>query len=69
MSDYIKTLEYYFEDESHVIFEKYTINALDGIIKNKKSGKTPSYENGTYNRCGVYDDDGKKRKIYVNLKK
>ena len=65
MSDYIKTLEYYFKDESHVVFEKYTINALDGIIRNKKSGKTPSYENGTYNRCGVYDDDGKKRKIYV----
>ena len=45
MFDYlVKTLEYYFEDGSHVIFEKYTIDTL-GIIKNKKSGKTPSYGN------------------------
>ena len=64
MSDYIKTLEYYFEDGSHIIFEKYTIDTL-GIIKNKKSGQTPSYGNETYNKCGVYDDNGKKRKILV----
>ena len=64
MSDYIKTLEYYFEDESHVVFNKYTINAL-GIIKNKISGKTPSYGNGMYNRCSVINDDGKKRNIQV----
>ncbi|AGE53073.1 hypothetical protein PBCVFr5L_109L [Paramecium bursaria Chlorella virus Fr5L] len=59
-----ETLEYYFEDESHVIFEKYTINTL-GIIKNKKSGKTPSYGKGMYNKCGVSDDDGKQRTILV----
>mgnify|MGYP001809843174 CR=1 FL=1 len=59
-----ETLEYYFEDETHVIFEKYTIDTL-GIIKNKKSGKTPSYGKGEYNRCGVYDDDGKQRNIRV----
>ncbi|AGE48674.1 hypothetical protein PBCVAP110A_020R [Paramecium bursaria Chlorella virus AP110A] len=65
MSDYLmKTLEYYFEDDSHVIFKKYTCDTL-GIIKNKKSGKTPSYGNGTYNSCGVYDDDGKRRNIFV----
>jgi len=58
------TLEYYFEDESHIIFNKYTIDTL-GIIKNKKSGKTPSYGKGMYNRCGVYDDNGKERRISV----
>ncbi|AGE59073.1 hypothetical protein PBCVOR070422_360L [Paramecium bursaria Chlorella virus OR0704.2.2] len=60
-----ETLEYYFEDESHVIFKKYTINAFDGIIKNKKSGQTPSYGKGTYNKCGVTDDKGKRRCILV----
>ncbi|AGE57947.1 hypothetical protein PBCVNW6652_265L [Paramecium bursaria Chlorella virus NW665.2] len=66
MSDYlVKTLEYYFEDGSHVIFNKYTINALDGIIKHTESGKTPSYGKGTYNRCGVTDDKGKRRTIVV----
>ena len=59
-----ETLEYYFEDESHVVFNKYTCDAL-GIIKHKKSGKTPSYGNEKYNRCGVTDDDGKKRNIQV----
>ncbi|ABT15472.1 hypothetical protein FR483_N187L [Paramecium bursaria Chlorella virus FR483] len=59
-----ETLEYYFEDETHIIFEKYTINTL-GIIKNKKSGKTPSYGKGKYNMCGVYDDEGEQRKIRV----
>ncbi|ABT15894.1 hypothetical protein FR483_N609L [Paramecium bursaria Chlorella virus FR483] len=59
-----ETLGYYFEDESHVVFSKYTIDTL-GIIKNKISGKTPSYGKGTYNRCGVYDDKGKRRVIFV----
>jgi len=57
-------LEYYFEDGSHVIFKKYTCNAL-GIINNKKSGRTPSYGNGEYNVCGVVDEDGKERHIRV----
>ncbi|AGE58014.1 hypothetical protein PBCVNW6652_466L [Paramecium bursaria Chlorella virus NW665.2] len=65
MSDYlVKTLEYYFEDGSHVIFKKYTIDT-NGIIKNKISGQTPSYGKGTYNICGVTDDDGKRRNILV----
>ena len=59
-----ETLEYYFEDESHVIFEKYTIDTL-GIIKHKISGQTPSYGKGTYNRCSVYDDGGKLRTIRI----
>ncbi|AGE59189.1 hypothetical protein PBCVOR070422_687L [Paramecium bursaria Chlorella virus OR0704.2.2] len=58
------TLEYYFEDESHVVFSKYTCDTL-GIIKNKKSGKTPRYGKGTYNRCVLIDDDGKERTIRV----
>ena len=58
------TLEYYFEDGSHVIFNKYTIDDL-GIIKHKISGQTPSYGKGTYNRCGVTDDEGKQRLILV----
>ena len=64
MSDYIKTLEYYFKDESHIIFEKYTIDTL-GIIKHKISGQMPSYGNGEYNVCVLYDNDGKQRTIRV----
>ncbi|AGE48888.1 hypothetical protein PBCVAP110A_645R [Paramecium bursaria Chlorella virus AP110A] len=64
MSDNIKTLEYYFKDKSHVIFEKYTIDAL-GIVKNKKTGQTPSYGNGEYNVCVLSDNVGKKRNIRV----
>jgi hypothetical protein len=65
MSDYIiKTLEYYFEDGSHVIFKKYTIDTL-GIVRHKISGKTPSYGKGIYNKGGVWDDDGKRWYIYV----
>jgi len=64
MSDYIKTLEYYFEDKTHITFEKYTIDTL-GIIKHKISGKTPSYGKGKYNKCGVVDDDGNRRGIRV----
>ncbi|AGE53140.1 hypothetical protein PBCVFr5L_282L [Paramecium bursaria Chlorella virus Fr5L] len=65
MSDYLKTLEYYFEDESHVVkFEKYTIDDL-GIIKHVKTGKTPSYGKGMYNVCFVVDDKGKQRGIRV----
>ena len=64
MSDYLKTLEYYFEDGSHIIFKKYTCDTL-GIIKNKISGKTPSYGNGMYNKCTVYDDKGNRCNILV----
>ncbi|AGE51183.1 hypothetical protein PBCVCVG1_462L [Paramecium bursaria Chlorella virus CVG-1] len=64
MSDYVKTLEYYFEDGSHVIFKKYTIDDL-GIIKNKRSGQTPSYGKEEYNICGVCNNDGKQCMIRV----
>lgn len=65
MSDCIeKTLEYYFEDETHIIFKKYMIDTL-GVIRHKTSGQTPSYGKGLYNRCGVYDNDGKQRSILV----
>ncbi|AGE49760.1 hypothetical protein PBCVCan184_249L [Paramecium bursaria Chlorella virus Can18-4] len=65
MSDYlVKTLEYYFEDGSHVIFEKYTIDTL-GIIRHRITGKTPSYNKGSYNVCGVYDNNGKRCGIRV----
>ncbi|AGE59011.1 hypothetical protein PBCVOR070422_188L [Paramecium bursaria Chlorella virus OR0704.2.2] len=65
MSDYlVKTLEYYFEDGSHVIFEKYTIDTL-GFIRHRISGLTLRYGNGMYNRCSVFDDNGKERGIRV----
>ena len=59
-----ETLEYYFDDESHVVFSKYTIDDL-GIIKHNISGKTPSYGKREYNICSVYDDEGKKRCLRV----
>ncbi|AGE51052.1 hypothetical protein PBCVCVG1_073R [Paramecium bursaria Chlorella virus CVG-1] len=59
-----KTLEYYFEDGSHVIFEKYMIDTL-GIIRHKVSNQTPGYGNWKYNRCSIFDDAGKKRNIRV----
>ncbi|AGE59226.1 hypothetical protein PBCVOR070422_798R [Paramecium bursaria Chlorella virus OR0704.2.2] len=59
-----ETLEYHFEDETHVKFSKYTCDDL-GIIKHKESGKTPSYGNKVYNTCGVYDDEGNYRTILV----
>ena len=59
-----KPLEYYFEDGTHVIFNKYTIE--NGVIKNKQTGKTLSYtKKGKYNRCGVQDNDGNSRSILV----
>jgi hypothetical protein len=67
MSDYlVKPLEYFFEDGSHVIFEKYTIDTL-GIIRNKKSGKTKKYRQDEYgyNTVVIYDAKGKQRSIRV----
>jgi hypothetical protein len=63
MSEYrIKTLEYYFENGSHIIFKKYTIDTL-GIIKNLKTGKEIRYKisGDGYSRCSVYDDTNKCR--------
>ncbi|ABT15991.1 hypothetical protein FR483_N706R [Paramecium bursaria Chlorella virus FR483] len=67
MSEYIKTLEYYFKDGSHVVFEKYTINALDAIIQCKKLGKSPSIHinAGGYNVCSVTNNDRKRYGILV----
>lgn len=65
MSDYLeKTLEYYFEDGMHVIFKKYTIDTF-GIVKHKRTGQTPSYNNGSYNKCSVANDDGKRCMIQI----
>lgn len=59
------TLQYYYENGSHVIFEKYTVDPL-GIIRNKISRKIRSYyKNGEYNSCSVYTNTGGKRKILV----
>lgn len=61
----IKTLEYYFADGSHVIFDKYTIDTT-GIIRNSKTGHIlKRYKNGKYNRCSVCEDIGKTRKILI----
>ena len=60
-----KTLEYYFEDGTHVIFNKYTIDTTS-VITNKKSGKKMKYSQlGKYNVCGVVNDDGIRRNIRV----
>ena len=65
MSDYLrKTLEYYFEDGSHVIFDKYTIDTL-GIVKSVESGMQLNYGKGKYNVCSVIDANGKKYGIRV----
>ena len=59
-----KPLEYDFEDGTHVIFNKYTIE--NGVIKNKRTGKPLSYSQvGKYNVCGVISDDGIRRNIRV----
>jgi len=60
----IKPLEYDFEDGSHVDFNKYTIE--NGVIKNKK-GEPMAYTKNKegYNRCTVYDNNGKQRHILV----
>ncbi len=48
----------------HVIFNKYTID--NGVIKNAK-GEPMAYtkDKGGYNKCYVYDDNGKTRNIRV----
>jgi len=57
-------LVYDFEDGSHVIFKKYTID--NGIIKNAK-GEPIAYrkDRSGYYTCSVYDDNGKQRTILV----
>lgn len=59
----IKSLEYYFENGTHVKFSKYTIDT-SGVVRNKKSGKILSTSKiGTYNVYGVCDDYGKRRSV------
>jgi hypothetical protein len=65
----MKTLEYYFVRKGvieHVIFNKYTIDE-NGVIRNENTGKQVTcFKNmAGYNRCGVYDGGGNKRKISV----
>ena len=61
----IKPLEYYFEDGSHIKFNKYTID-IWGIVRNKKSDEIVlTCKDGQYNIVSVYDDEGKRRKISI----
>lgn len=53
----METLQYYFEDGTLVIFEKYTIDT-DGIIRNKKTGKVLSIR---------VNDDGYKNVSVKNI--
>ena len=59
----IKPLEYYYDDGSHIVFNKYTIE--NGIIRNKKGESIKYRQCGKYRRCTVFDDSGKKRSIAV----
>jgi hypothetical protein len=62
----MKTLEYYFDNGTHVIFNKYTIDG-NGVIRNKKTGKVMAIhtnKNG-YNNCSVRDNSGKQRSVLV----
>jgi hypothetical protein len=64
----IKPLEYYFDNGTHVIFNKYTIDE-NGVIRNKKTGKVMAIHinRDGYSRCGVYyDDDESRRKIFIH---
>lgn len=60
------TLEYYFEGDLYIKFEKYTIDTL-GIITNKRTKeilRSRENEDG-YNYVGVYDNGSKRRAIRV----
>ena len=59
----IKPLKYYFEDGTHIIFNKYIIE--NGIIKNEKGEPMTYRKKGKYNTCDVYDYNGKRRIIRV----
>lgn len=58
-----KTLEYYFDDGRHIVFDKYTIDTL-GIVRNMKN-KEMSVTTKEYCYCPVYKD-GKQYTIRVN---
>lgn len=58
-------LEYYYDDEKHVTFDKYEIDMFGGIY-NKKKGVVLRYRKcGKYDRVSVFDNKGKRRDIYV----
>jgi hypothetical protein len=60
-----KTLEYYYADGSHVVFDKYIIDTW-GVIRNKKTCKVLSpHKKGTYHKCCVQDNSGKGRNILI----
>jgi hypothetical protein len=59
-----KTLEYYFENGDHIVFEKYTIST-DGIITHKYGKRVSAHKVGEYNRCCVRENDGKRRHIFI----
>lgn len=64
---YVKmtTLEYYFENGAHVIFEKYTIDEY-GVIRNKTTGNTVNaHKSGNYNRVAIQNESGKQSKLLV----
>lgn len=62
----IKTLEYYFEDGSSVIFDKYTID-MSGAIKNKKTSVELrlSKNKAGYQVVSVLDNSGNRRQIRI----
>lgn len=60
-----KPLEYYFENGTHVIFNKYTIDIM-GVIRNVKTGQViATHTNGSYEICHVYMDNSKRRGIRI----
>ena len=65
----IKTLECYFKDcsRSHVIFNKYTIDDISGVVRKKTNESIVNIRKNTagYNIVNVYDDYGKRRTVYI----
>jgi len=60
----LKTLEYYSEDGTHVIFDKYAIDST-GVVRNTKTGRIISvHKSDKYNICNVYVSE-KKQHIYI----
>jgi len=60
----VAPLKYYAKNGTLTVFNKYTID--NGVIKNEK-GEPMAYRKtkDKYNTCGVTDDNGKERHIYV----
>ncbi|AGE54413.1 hypothetical protein PBCVIL52s1_872L [Paramecium bursaria Chlorella virus IL-5-2s1] len=59
----IKTLDYYFDDGRHIVFDKYTIDTF-GIIRNMNN-KEMSVTTEEYCYCSVYKDE-KQYTIRIN---